>query len=216
MRWWLLSGRVLSRPSVQLLAQSALETSVRESVRTTRRRRSGSGHDAILKRHTAGSPTYGTRIVFNETRSRSNPARRRRRRSDGQRTGHAPGRRNERDQTVRINATQLPSSGSEFVVTTNGTGGNPKWMMRIWGDVGPSGTVNVEVDTPSGTQTVLSLSGTVRPYRRDRRHGAGRAVSRASGRELRRAIRPWRRRRVQHHLRVGRPDQGELLDGRPR
>ena len=135
--------------------QSALETSVRESVRTTstqtERQRVTSG--TLVNVTLAGSPTYGTRIAQTNTSLFES----------GEATPSAnwmvrervtrPGDGTNATRRFVINATQLPSSGNKFVVTTNGTGGNPKWMMRIWGGVGPSGTVNVAVDTPSGTQT---------------------------------------------------------------
>ncbi len=125
---------------------------------------------------------------------------------EGQRTGHAPGRRNERDLTVRHQRDELPSAGSEFVVASNGTGG-PETVMRIWGDVGPSGTVNVEVATERhttwrpyrGTDARIDVTGGTVQGEPDSRFRAGASTG----------DRPWRRRRVQHHLRVGRPDQGD-------
>ncbi|WP_336329227.1 DUF7261 family protein [Haloarcula sp. CGMCC 1.2071] len=135
--------------------QTTLETGVRESTRTvstqTERQRVTSG--TLVNVTLAGSPTYGTRIAQTNTSLFES----------GEATPSAdwmvrervtrPGDGTNATRRFVINATQLPSSGSEFVVVANGTGGNPKWTMRVWGDVGPSGTVNVEVDTPSGTQT---------------------------------------------------------------
>jgi len=137
-------------------SQTALETSLRESMGTvstqTERQRVTSG--TLVNATLAGSPTYGTRIAQTDTSTFES----------GEATPSAdwmvrervtrPGDGTNATRRFVINATALPSSGSEFVVTANGTGGNPKWTMRIWGAVGPSGTVNVEVDPPSGgTQT---------------------------------------------------------------
>jgi len=135
--------------------QTTLETGVRESIRSvstqTERQRVTSG--TLVNVTLAGAPTYGTRIAQTNTSLFES----------GEATPSAnwmvrervtrPGDGTNATRRFVINATQLPSSGSEFVVIANGTGGNPKWTMRVWGDVGPSGTVNVEIDTPSGTQT---------------------------------------------------------------
>ena len=135
--------------------QTTLETGVRESIRSvstqTERQRVTSG--TLVNVTLVGAPTYGTRIAQNDTSQFKS----------GEATPSAnwmvrervtrPGDGTNATRRFVINATQLPSSGSEFVVIANGTSGNPKWTMRVWGDVGPSGTVNVEVDTPSGTQT---------------------------------------------------------------
>ncbi|WP_336337250.1 DUF7261 family protein [Haloarcula brevis] len=135
--------------------QTALETALRDSVRTvstqTERQRVTSG--TLVNVTLAGSPTYGTRIAQTNTS----------RFESGEATPSAdwmvrervtrPGDGTTATRRFVINATQLPISGNEFVVTANGTGGNPEWTMRIWGSVGPGGTVNVEVDTSAGTQT---------------------------------------------------------------
>ena len=135
--------------------QTALETSLRESTRTVstqaERQRVTSG--TLVNVTLAGSPTYGTRVAQTNTSLFES----------GEATPSAdwmvrervtrPGDGTNATRRFVINATQLPISGNEFVVTANGTGGNPEWTMEIWGAVGPSGTVNVEVDTPAGTQT---------------------------------------------------------------
>ena len=135
-------------------SQTALETSLRESMGTvstqTERQRVTSG--TLVNVTLVGAPTNGTRIAQNDT-------------SLFQSNGAAdtwivrervtrPGDGTNATRRFVINATEIPADSADaFAVTANGTGGNPKWTMQVWGDVGPSGTVNVEVDTPSGTQT---------------------------------------------------------------
>ncbi|MGB9952893.1 DUF7261 family protein [Haloarcula marismortui] len=136
--------------------QTTLEASVRESVRTvstqTERQRVTSG--ALVNATLTGSPTYGTRIAQNDTSLFES----------GEATPSAdwmvrervtrPGDGTNATRGFVINATDIPTDSADaFAVTANGTGGNPKWTMQVWGGVGPGGTVNVEVDTPSGTQT---------------------------------------------------------------
>ncbi|WP_146417137.1 DUF7261 family protein [Haloarcula hispanica] len=148
-------GGITAANKYNYSTQTTLETGVRESIGTvstqTERQRVTSG--TLVNVTLAGPPTYGTRIAQTNTSLFES----------GEATPSAdwmvrervtrPGDGTNATRRFVINATQLPSSGSEFVVVANGTGGNPKWTMRVWGDVGPSGTVNVEVDTPSGTQT---------------------------------------------------------------
>ncbi|EMA01473.1 hypothetical protein SAMN05443574_112117 [Haloarcula vallismortis] len=137
-------------------SQTALETSLRESMGTvstqTERQRVTSG--ALVNATLTGSPTYGTRIAQNDT-------------SQFQSNGAAgnwtvrervtrPGDGTNATRRFVINATEIPTDSADaFAVTANGTSGGPNWTMRVWGDVGPSGTVNVEVDTPSGIQTCV-------------------------------------------------------------
>ncbi|WP_276277903.1 DUF7261 family protein [Haloarcula regularis] len=56
----------------------------------------------------------------------------------------------------RMNVSRLPESDYAFVVTANGTQGEPTWEMRLYsdsgGDVDANEDVTVEVTTPSGSE----------------------------------------------------------------
>ncbi|MHC3378225.1 DUF7261 family protein [Haloarcula sp. H-GB5] len=147
--------------------QTTLKTGTRESIRTvstqTERQRVTSG--TLVNVTLADSPTYGTRIAQNDTSvfnsSEATP-------STDWTVGERIKRPSDGTNATRrfvINATELPSSGSKFVVTANGTGSNSKWKMRIWGSVGPSGTVNVSVERPAGTPSTQACGVSIEePY----------------------------------------------------
>jgi len=131
--------------------QTTLETGVRESIRTvstqTERQRVTSG--TLVNVTLVGAPTNGTRIAQNDTSTFISNA------SNSTWTVRErvtrPGDGTNATRQFVINATELPeNSTNAFIVVANGTGGNPKWTMEIWGAVGPSGRVNVSVNAPSG------------------------------------------------------------------
>ncbi|MFC7251037.1 hypothetical protein ACFQJ5_14470 [Halomicroarcula sp. GCM10025324] len=106
-----------------------------------------------------GSPVYGSRIVQNESGGRTF--------EDNDLSGDGEWQvvtRLERDsdqhnatRAFKMNVSTLPDSGDAFVVTANGTRGEPTWEMRLYsasdGDVDAGEDVIVEVTTPSGSES---------------------------------------------------------------
>ena len=106
----------------------------------------------------SGSPVNGSRIAQNESGGRTF--------EDNAMSGDAEwavvtrvephSDRYNATRAFRMNVSALPDSGDAFIVTANGTDGEPTWEMRLYsdsdGDVDAGEDVTVEVTTPSGSE----------------------------------------------------------------